>query len=321
MIALAGCVTNRTTPAVIDIDEWPPPTQSDSLRFWTWQQYWGAQARAFKHKADLEEVTHQTISSREQAASLDDHQPDVVHLRSRHFGAARDAGNLQPLPTDLMPSWPPQESFRVSALEYYSKDGEYVGIPQTPVAISMAYHSEKVEAPSSWERLWDEALKGQIAMPRDPILLGQIGALYTGQDPHSPSDFGRIRTALETQQSLVGMYWSDWQSAWHRFGLGDLTVGVLPQPRLCLCSQDGSPIRYAVPREGVLYGYSTLAIPETARNPHVGLKFIDWAADFKTGTETMWNADEWQLYHARPVDEETWSRFEQLGNRLRISEE
>lgn len=299
--SVAGCLAMGSQRDLSAVEEWPPERNATEIELWTWQRYWGDQAMAFEHAEDLEKFDRQVVPSFRQEPRLrDGESPDVVHLYSRQFANAMEAGLLQPLPTDVMPSWPPDVPLREQELLFYRRDGEYHGYPQVPVAMSLAYHFEMLSGAPSWSLLWDEAYAGRIAMPADPVLLGQIGALYTGQDPFDPEDPDAIREALLEQESLVDHYWTYWLDSWRKFGSDEIAVGVLPQPRMCLCSQDYTPIRYGNPG-GRIYAQSTLAVPADAENPYLAAEFVDWAADLKVGTETGWNADEWDLHGDRPV--------------------
>ena len=318
--ASAGCLSRRG-PDLTTLDEWPPARHADALSFWTWQEYWGNQARAFEFVGDLESVEQGNLGSREQFGRLrDGGVVDVVHIASRYFGRSRDSGLLQSLPVTEMPAWSRREEPAAHGFDYYRRDGAYYGLPQTPMIDALAYHSELVEEPDSWAILWDEAHAGRITMPADPVLACQIAALYTGQDPNDPDDVDDVEAALARQRPLLAGYWTDWMTTWRRFGAGDLVASVLPSPRMCLCSQDGTPVRRVAPTEGVLYGYSTLAIPDRARHPWTALEFVDWAATYKTGGRLMWTPEEWTLYHARPLDEAVRERYREAAARVGVGE-
>lgn len=310
LAGLAGCLVSGDTNDAASLDGWPPPETDGSLTFWTWQHFWGNQSIAYQHVRDLDEITRETVPAPEQYRRLEDGDvPDVVHCRSAQFERAVDDGLLQPLPADVHPQWPPDGRLRSHDETYYQRDGDVYGIPQTPLAFSLAYNPERLDEPTSWDLLWDESLEGRIAMPSDPVLAGQIAALRLGQDPLAPDDVDAIRAALVEQEPLVADRWTDWLDCWRSFDDGEILAAVLPNPRMCLCSQDGVPIRMAAPEEGVLYSQNTLAIPAGAENTNAALAFLDWGADFKTGTERMWEADEWELYHRGAVDDDRSEQY------------
>ncbi len=313
-----GCLA-RGSPNLTELDQWPPPESDDALDLWTWQHYWGNQAIAFQHVGDLEEITRETVMGREQFKRLDSGETtDVLHLPTRQFRRAFEADLLQPLPTELLPAWPPDTELRVEALSSYGDGDDYYGLPQVPLTFSLAIHTDRLDRTGSWSTLWNDTHEGMIDMPADPVLASKVAALYTGQDPNDPDDVDAIEAALVEQAPLVGTYWSDWYDCWRRFDRGETVAAVLPHPRMCLCSQDGTPIVYDPPDEGVLYSQSVLAIPSGAANSYAAAEFVDWAADFKTGTETGWNADEWNLYPDHPVDSSLRAEFERIASDLGI---
>ena len=319
VLGAAGCLT-RGSATELDLDGWPPPETDDELSFWTWQHYWGGQAIAFQHTFGIEEIDRDTVGAPEQLRRLEGGEtPDAIHLPTRQFHRAMEADLLQPLPTDVMPSWPPDERLRDHDLSYYGTDDGFYGIPQTPLVFSLAIHHDRVPRTASWETLWDEAYAWRIDMPADPVLAGKVAALYLSQDPNDPGDLGAIERALVDQHPLVGSYWRDWYQCWRRFASGETLAAVLPHPRLCLCAQDGTPIVYDVPERGVLSSQSVLAIPDGAENPHAAVAFVDWGADLKSGTETGWNADEWTLYFDRPVDRQTRSVYGEIATDLGVA--
>ena len=318
--AIAGCLAQGSGRDLSEIEEWPPTRHAEELSFWTWQRYWGDQAISFQYAEDLEGIDRIVVPAFQQEQRLrDGESPDAVHLLSRQFANALDEDLLQPLPTDVMPAWPPENKLREQDLSFYGRDGEHYGYPQAPVAMALAYHFDVMDGADSWSLLWDEQYAGRIAMPADPILLGQIGALYTGQDPFDPDDPDAIRDALLEQEPLVGEYWTHWLDSWNAFYRDKLDIGVLPQPRMCLCSQDYTPVRYGNP-EGIVYAQSTLAVPAEAENPYLAAEFVNWAATLKVGTEVGWNADEWNLFGDRPVSSEARESYQSTAEDLGLGD-
>lgn len=292
--------------SAVSLDEWPPSSSSNELRYWSWQHYWRSQAEAFQYDAELDSIESETVSVAEQYARLADGEaPDVVTLPSRQFERAVDEELLAPLPGDVVPFWPPTEQLYDHDDSFYVRDGEVYGVPQTPMTYALAYHREILDRPSSWDLLWDESLSGHISMPADPILSAQIAALYTGQDPNDPDDPEAIREALVAQEPLVRSYWTDWNDCWRAFRDASVQAAVLPNPRMCLCSQDGTPIVEVAPEAGVLYSQNSFAVPRGAENPYTALEFIDWGLEFKTGTDAMWRPTEWTRHPHRALDTST----------------
>ena len=313
VLGAAGCLT-RGSATELDLDGWPPPETDDELSFWTWQHYWGGQAIAFQHTFGIEEIDRDTVGAPEQLRRLEGGEtPDAIHLPTRQFHRAMEADLLRPLPTDVMPSWPPENRLRSHELSFYESDGEYYGLPQTPLAFSLAIHSHEIDRDGSWDPLWNEAHSGRIEMPADPVLAAKIAALHVGEDPDDPDDVGAIRDALAEQRPLVGSYWNDWYNCWRRFDDGETVAAALPQPRMCLCAQDETPIIYDSPDDGVLYSQNVLAIPSGAENANAAAAFLDWGADFKTGTETGWDADEWELRFDSPLDQSVRAEYEAIA--------
>ncbi len=313
---VAGCTSLGRQPTVAELEEWPPSRSGDELSFWSWQDNWSNQAIAFQHVADLETIERAAIPSNEQYERLADGEtPDAVQMTPREFDRAVRDDLLQPLPVDVLPSWPPEREFRTDGLEFYERDGEYYGIPHVPLTHAVAYErtavgeTHDVES-AGWGLLWDESFADEISMPADPVLAGQIAAMYTGQDPNDPDDVDAVRDALEVQRPLVRGYWHSFMEPFEAFRWADLLVAALPYSTMTLCSQDGISAEFVAPAEGVVYGQNSFGIPTDAENPYAGLEFIDWATQLRTGVETTWKADEWTLFPARAVDDDLRDAYE-----------
>lgn len=320
-IGVGGCVTEAQQTRPQDLEEWPPTPYSDTLTYWSWQHYWRIQAQAFQFEAGLDDINSETVPAVVQYQRLaNGERPDVVTLPSRSFERAVEADLLEPFSPDVVPCWPPTETTYTHDESYYLREGDCYGIPQTPMRYALSYHREEVDRPTSWALLWDESLAGRISMPADPILASQIAALYTRQDPNDPDDIDAIREALVTQQSLVDFYWVDWNDCWQAFR-DHIRAAVLPNPRMCLCSQDETPAVSVAPEEGVLYSQNTLAIPREADHPYTALRFIDWSVDFKTGTNATWHPSDWSLYPHRALDSATREAYDSIGKEIGINPE
>lgn len=323
---LGGCLDGFGTDGsarrdLAGVSEWPPADRGDALHLTTWHHFWSAWARPhFEREYDLAE-TRSTVygSASEWYGPLREGEAvaDVVHTTTRWAERAIADDLLAPLPTDAMPAW--EDTRDRWDHDRYRDGGAVHAVVQAPMLYPLGYHVDlRHDPPTSWDALWDDAHAGEIVMPADGVLAGQVAALYTGQDPVHPDDLAAVEAALDRQQPLVGGYWEDLGGIWRRFRKGEAAVAPVLHSRLCLCAQDGAPFAWTVPGEGAVRTDSIFAVPRTAPNPRNGLLFADWAAGSKLGGDLTWD-DGWTLHRAGRLPDEVRERYHGIWERVRRS--
>lgn len=318
---LSGCLrrvdAGRGDP--FDITSWPPRGRGDALRVWTWHHFWASWARPmFEREYGLRDSSGTVYGADvEWMAKLraGEGSIDVLHTTTNGAIHAIDEGWLGPLPTEVMPAWGnPENRGKVPA---YRRNGAVYAITQAPMIYPLAYTPRlRHDPPESWRALWDDRFAGEVMMPNDGVLAGQIGALYTGQAPTDPGDLTAVEEALARQQPLVGGYWEDLATIWQRFYNGAATLAPIVHSRLCLCAQDGAPFAWTVPREGAVWTESVFVVPAAADNPRNGVLFADWAAEKKVQGEVSWDPD-WSLHRAHTVPPRVRKAYAEIWDRVR----
>lgn len=214
---------------------------------------------------------------------------DVVLPNLAYVQPAVEDGLLQPIDEsrvetldELVPELLESEALVI--------DGERYGVPWVWGATSLAYHPEKAAGdPTSWELLWNEQNKGQVAMFDDPTTAVMTAALMLGEDPHDP-DLDAVRDALTDLKSNLRVTWSsadDWTKA---YSSGAIVAGNLWSGLAGTQLANGDQIEFVIPEEGAVGWGDSWSIVKDA--PHEDLAY-EWI-NFMTSQEFQqrWAEDE-----------------------------
>jgi spermidine/putrescine-binding protein len=270
----------------IEAESIPPATFENQANVWNWYESWvQASKETIEQEYDIT-INHSGYSTASEWYSRLQAGNDEIDVVAGTSDLVKEGMQdkfdfYEPLPVDIMESWEDTSEYSKGVCEeYFSKDGEIYGITMgrllnPALNYSTSYWSDG--APESWGVLWDQELKGQVAMMDSGLYPGTTAACYTGQNPHSPSDFDEIEEALKQQKPLNKTYWSDYSQGQNMMASEEIvatgnTGGRAFQARFKL---DG-PVSWTVPKEGTSVGQSPLCIPKNAPNPLAGLLFYDW---------------------------------------------
>jgi spermidine/putrescine transport system substrate-binding protein len=138
---------------------------------------------------------------------------DVALIRAGDMATVAASVPLAAMPEGALPNWADAVPGLDGAPGVRDGDG-FRFVPTEWVPIATVARADLVPAAlarETWALLWDPALKGRLAMPRDPALGALVAAAYAGVDGYAPSELeqARIEEALARQRPLLARYDDD----------------------------------------------------------------------------------------------------------------
>jgi spermidine/putrescine transport system substrate-binding protein len=183
------------------------------------------------------------------------------------------AGSLREL---KLASLPNAEHLDVMFGPYISKDDRIYAVPYLWGTTGIGYDSDKVEAPTSWEALFDPRWAGRISVIDSKGDVMDQALLAAGLSINS-NDKQLIREEvwprLLAQKELLRAYDSNPARALLR---GETWIAQIDSGDLLRAQQDKPSLRYVIPEEGAAVWTDYLAIPTSAAAGDIALRFIDY---------------------------------------------
>lgn len=182
---------------------------------------------------------------------------------------------LDPLPAGvehLDPEFPP---WRAKP----ERGGGVFAIPYLWGTTGIGYDSDRVEAPRSWNALFDERYAGRISVIDSKGDVMDQALLASGLDINS-TDKPRIRSEvwprLEAQKRLLRAYDSNPITA---LLAGDTWIAQVDSGDLLRAQRHKPSLRYVIPDEGAAVWVDYLAIPAAASEVDLARAFIELILD------------------------------------------
>lgn len=348
---IAGCSGSGSSSAlsISDIEEWPPAEYESQINVWNWYTGWRdvIVERFMEEYPGVEDANLDSYNNPGQFYSQIQGSHSIDSIGSTGEFTQRMMANdlAEPLPIDMMPNYENvAEQYREVTETTYADDSGVYGLPNIIVAMPViAYRDDYFDSPpSSFDVLWDEDLAGNMLMwDRDYIMM-QTAAMYTGQDPHNPSDWDELEEVLIQQKDLNESYYQNHDTAQQLLASENAVVAATPT-NSALQGHDtrDSAIRYTVPDEGTLFSIDQQVVPTGAPNPVAATMFTDFAMS-RQSVEIAWQEsyaisshadafdiiaeieddpelaelarydDDWELSERRPLSEEVRQRTSEL---------
>ncbi|MBC8071925.1 MAG: spermidine/putrescine ABC transporter substrate-binding protein [Deltaproteobacteria bacterium] len=214
------------------------------------------------------------LSEAEMAAKLRAWAPyDVVFPIDYLVDQLVHAGSLREL---HLASLPHAEHLDVRFGPYIAKDDRIYAIPYLWGTTGIGYDSEKVDAPTSWQALFDPRWSGRISVidskgdVMDQALLA-AGMSINSNDKQLIKD--EVWPRLLAQKELLRAYDSNPARALVR---GETWIAQIDSGDLLRAQEEKPSLRYVIPEEGAAVWTDYLAIPAAAAAAEIGLRFIDY---------------------------------------------
>lgn len=178
--------------------------------------------------------------------------PDILHPCVEATRKWMDAGILAPIDISRVQHWDDiyPELQHTEGVWY---DGECRFVPTDWGNSSIIYRTDIYEGEETWGMLFDERYKGRIG-GRNTSAMVWAAAQYLGFDMWNPTDeqlYGPIADLLRKQRDLVRFYWDDQTSMEQGIASGELVVAYAWNEALVHLLDQGIPVAYANPKEGI----------------------------------------------------------------------
>lgn len=189
--------------------------------------------------------------------------PDVTHPCTSNVRRWRDAGVITPIDTSRIENWsnvfPVLKHVRGVAL-----DGETYLVPFDWGNTSIAYRPDLVDIEEeSYDILLDERYRGKMAMFDSAETATALGALIAGYSNPFNLDDAQIEEAYKIvakiHQNLL-FYWTDVSQLAQALASGELVAATSWNETVVTLKQQGVPVKYMNPKEGMLTWVCGLAL-------------------------------------------------------------
>ena len=198
------------------------------------------------------------------------------------------SGDVNPMNTGLIPDFTNfQTVFKAPA--YNTVNNVHYGISLQWGPNTLLYNTKKfVNPPTSWSVIYDEANKGLVTVPDNPMQIADA-ALYLSKfqpalnikDPYelNQKQFDAAIALLKTQRPLIKRYWALVSEEISLFHDGTVVVGSASPYQTSQLKAAGSPVADTIPTEGVTaWGDSWML---AAKAPHPNCAYM-WTAYVST---------------------------------------
>lgn len=183
-------------------------------------------------------------------------EADVTHPCTDTMRKWADAGIIDPIDVSRMKHWknvfPALQTFEGVVL-----DGKVVMIPLDWGNSSVVYRTDlapEYVGEESWNILFDEKYAGRLSM-YDSDSAVVVAGLALGM-PNvwnmTDAEIAECRKLLEKQVKLVRFYWSDQTEVEQALASGEIVAGYAWNDAYVRLKEAGIPVKYMVPKEGIL---------------------------------------------------------------------
>jgi putative spermidine/putrescine transport system substrate-binding protein len=129
-------------------------------------------------------------------------------------------------------------------------------------------------------RLFEPELRGEIAVPDDPLQIATAAIVQGAKDPFALDDasLAAAGALLRKQRALVREFWTSPADLALLFERGAIRLALAPAAAVASLQAAGAPVAGRVPDGAVTAWLEGLAIPRAAPHPTCALRFLEYAA-------------------------------------------
>jgi spermidine/putrescine transport system substrate-binding protein len=160
-----------------------------------------------------------------------------------------------------------------------SRGGGYYAIPYLWGTTGIGYDSERVEAPTSWNALFDPRYAGHVSVIDSKGDVMDQALLASGLGINSTEKAkirAEVRPRLREQKQLLRAYDSNPAAA---LIAGDTWIAQIDSGDLFRAQAKRPSLRYVIPKEGAARWVDYLAIPAKTAEPELAVAFIEFMLD------------------------------------------
>ncbi|MEX0807562.1 MAG: extracellular solute-binding protein [Dongiaceae bacterium] len=181
--------------------------------------------------------------------------PDLVHPCSETVIRWRQADLIQPFDLSKIDAWDdiwPD----LKGLKNASDDqGNVFFIPWEWGNSSILYRTDMVDVEEeSWNMMFDERYAGKISMYNEAAAAVEIAAQalgYTNIFTLDDTQLEEVKKMLVKQREISRFYWNSQSEVEQAMSSGEIVIAYAWNDALLNLTEQGIPVKYAVPKEGI----------------------------------------------------------------------
>jgi putative spermidine/putrescine transport system substrate-binding protein len=215
---------------------------------------------------------------------------DVVIANETWISSGRLENRFVSLPEDRIPN--------LAKVHPSLRLEDDVGVLGLLNPLGIAYRTDLVTTPpESWLDLWNDEYRGNvgiynIANSAAPMFLMMLALIETGDPKNYDVGFERI-------QALAPFKQSDFSGDMENLLVqGEVHVGILDSPAAARLKQQGVPIEFVIPSEGMFMFEQNMNVTAGSDVEELAFEFIDYMLD--TDTQRVWAEN----YYVTPANVE-----------------
>ncbi len=216
-------------------------------------------------------------------AGKDNPPYDVVIANTIWVSAARKEGFFEKLTVDKVPNlksvWP----------ELRNKDDNGVIFALNPLGIG--YRKDLVQnPPKRWADLWKPEYKGKLGVysinnSAGPMFTMLVAKLFSGNEKNIQAGINKIKELLPFRQSDFSGDMEKLLTA------GEVQIGIIDAPAVSRLKQQGIPLEFVVPLEGMFMFEQDTNVPVGSKNKAAALAFVNYM--LAASTQEKWIRQYW----------------------------
>ena len=272
--AVAGCFesTEDRATELLGVH----PDELTDIRFTQWP---GAlrEAAAVAYVEPVEALAGITVNLFDHPVEVDS-LSDLIHADEHTFDFLShwnytvprgvDMGVYQPIRTENVPNLDRViEQFDPSSVGYDPGDDVH-HVPYSIGGNVIVYNTEQIEEPTSWNRLLEEDLAGELWMPRTTsMIMGMLSRQAGLELATVEGNEAAIWDLIDQYNEIVDHWWTDPSALDTALADGRVTAAGYWSGRAYALQQAGHPIDFTVPEEGTNAWVDVLSIPTGVTDP------------------------------------------------------
>jgi len=203
-------------------------------------------------------------SEQEMATKIRNGYPaDITHPCAESWGRMDDGGLLKAIDTSRLSNWPDVFEGLRDHHAIRDAEGNVKMMPADWGNSSIVYRTDLYDGEESWCMLFDERYAGKLSMfdSESSLLVAGLCAGF-GIDSFNMTDemLEEVRPLVEKQARLVRFYWNDQTEVETAMASGEIVAAYAWNSAVKSLKDQGIPVAYAVPKEGILNWLCGLSI-------------------------------------------------------------
>jgi len=199
---------------------------------------------------------------------------DVVHFADYYAALAKKKGLLQPIDVSKLKNYKDIYDFAKDPI------GAHYGIGYTVFSFGIVYRTDKIKEPiTSWKDFWREDLAGRISLPditttQGPAFMMLINRIWGGSEDDTSLDVA-FKKLAEIKDNVVTFYKRSSELI-NLFKMGEVWAAPVARFAWGRLLATGLPLKWVVPKEGMIGFLNTVSIVKDAKNLENAYKYIDF---------------------------------------------